>query len=143
MAMTYGERMLADAEARARGRTAGRRRLVLLTPTVVAILWALADLVAARAARFDAGGAGLFQIAIGLIAPVVWTVLFVLAPAVASLKRDPLPAGAALAFLAGPCVSPLLFGPGGWRWWQIAAVSAMTVLVIGGAVARARTITLD
>jgi hypothetical protein len=140
---TYGEKLLAQAEARTSVRTARRRRVTLLFPTVAAILWSCSDLVAARHGRLVTDGAGFFRLSIGVVVPAIWMMTFVLLPAVAALKRDPLPAGAALAFIAGPVLTPMLFGAGGWKWWQITVVGLMTVLVLGAAMGRARTIVLD
>ena len=140
---TYGERLLAQAEARAGARTAKRRRVTLLFPTTASILWALSDLVAARVDRLEAADAGFIAFVGGVSAPVIWTVLFVLLPAVGALKRDPLPMGMALAFLAGPVLSPFLFGPGGWKWWQITIVMLTTVFVLGASLQRPKQIVLD
>ena len=107
------------------------------------MLWALADLVAARHARLLEADAGWFRMGIDLAAPVFWTVLFVTLPVIGALKRDPLPMGMALAFAAGPVMSPILFGPGGWKWWQITIVMLATVFVLGATVARPRSIRLD
>lgn len=138
MAVTYGEAVLARAETAHRAAAARRRRLALMAPGSAAVLWALADLVAARHARLLDIDAGFFRHVVDHGAPIVWTIAFVAAPLIAALKRDPLPAGAALAFLAGPALSPGLFGPGGWKWWQIAAVTWVAVAVFSAAILRAR-----
>jgi len=137
VSVTYGEQMLARAETRRRGR-AVRKRLVLLIPGVSAVLWSTADLIAARHARLDAAGAGVIRMFIDHIQPLVWSVAFVLLPLIAALGRQALVAGAGLALLAGPVMTPALFGAGGWKPWQIAAVGGITVLVVGAAFERVR-----
>jgi hypothetical protein len=67
-----------------------------------------------------------------------WTIAFVVLPMVGALKRDPLPAGAALAFISGPILSPILFGHGGWNWWQSLVVILVAGLVLLSTLARAR-----
>lgn len=138
MAQTYGEQLLARAEARARNRSARRRRVRLLVPFLVATLWAMADLVAARNARLAAGGTGGLRLMLDHLVVIGWTVAFVIAPMIAALKREPLPSGAALSVVAGPLVGPLLFGAGGWAWWQSLVVIAIAVLVLMSVAARRR-----
>lgn len=138
MAVTYGEQLLARAEAQHRSIAARRRRRGLLYPTTAAILWSLADLVGARHARLNELEAGGFVHVVDHTMPVVWTLAFVLLPMVAALKSDPLPGGAALAFLAGPILTPFLFGGGGYRWWQLLIVMAASGLVLSATIARAR-----
>ncbi len=130
MSITYGEQMLQQAEIRVARKTARKRRTMLLAPSMAATLWALGDLVAARNARLDALDAGLFRHIVDNAEPILWTVLFVVAPLVAALKIDPLPSGAALALVAGPILSPFLFGAGGWNWWQKTVVVLVCALVL-------------
>jgi len=132
--MTYGEEMLAQAEAeafeRARARSARKRRARLLLPFLGATLWAMFDLMAARNGRLSAGGAGGIRLLFDHVLVMGWSLLFVMAPMIGALKRDPLPSGAALAFVAGPILSPLLFGHGGWNWWQSVVVLLVAALVL-------------
>jgi hypothetical protein len=136
--MTYGEEMLAQAEARARNHSVRRRRSRLLVPFLIAALWAMVDLISARNARLTAGGAGGMRLLFDHILIIGWTALFVILPMVGALKRDPLPAGAALAFISGPILSPILFGQGGWKWWQSLVVILIAGLVLLSTRSRAR-----
>jgi hypothetical protein len=138
MVMTYGEQLLAQAEGRARKRSARRRRVRLLVPFLITALWAMADLVAARNARLAAGGAGGFRLLVDHVIVIGWSVAFVVLPMMAALKRDPLPSGAALSFIAGPILSPILFGNGGWNWWQTLVVTVVAGLVLLSTRSRAR-----
>ncbi len=140
MAVTYGEEMLAQAEAqavaRARQHSARKRRVRLLLPFLGASLWAMFDLMAARNGRLSAGGAGSIRLLFDHVLVMAWTILFVIAPMIGALKRDPMPSGAALSFVAGPVLSPILFGHGGWKWWQSLVVLIVTALVLLSSVAR-------
>lgn len=138
MSVTYGEQMLARAEAEHGARAARKRRRGLMYPTAIAILWSMADLIGARHARLAELDAGFFVYVVDHSMPIIWTVAFVLLPMVAALKADPLPAGAPLAFIAGPILTPFLFGPGGFRWWQLLIVTGATALVTSATIARAR-----
>ena len=133
MATTYGEEMLAQAEeqavSRARKHSARKRRVRLLLPFLGATLWAMFDLIAARNGRLSSGGAGGIRLLFDHVLVIGWTVLFVIAPMTGALKREPLPSGAALSFVAGPILSPILFGHGGWNWWQ-----SLVVLIVAGLV---------
>ncbi|MGZ4141775.1 MAG: hypothetical protein ACXVQY_04625 [Actinomycetota bacterium] len=139
MAQTYGEQMLARAEARARNRSVRRRRVRLLVPFLVATIWAMLDLVAARNARLSGGGAGGLRLLVDYVIVIGWTIAFVIGPMVGALKRDPLPSGAALAVLSGPILSPILFGSGGWTWWQSLVVIAIACVVLLSVRARRRS----
>jgi hypothetical protein len=130
MVMTYGEEMLAEAEARARNHSAKRRRGRLLVPFLFAALWAMFDLMSARNARLVAGGAGGIRTLFDHVLVMAWSVAFVIVPMIGALKREPLPAGAALAFISGPVLSPILFGHGGWKWWQSLVVTLVAALVL-------------
>jgi hypothetical protein len=138
MTMTYGEEMLAQAEARAGKQSVRRRRSRLLVPFLIAALWAMADLMSARNARLTVGGAGGVRLLFDHILVMAWTVVFVILPMIGALKRDPLPAGAALAFISGPILSPILFGHGGWKWWQSLVVILVASLVLLSTRSRAR-----
>ena len=128
--MTYGEEQLAEAEERARKQSARKRRTRLLLPFLAATLWSMFDLVAARNGRLVAGGAGGIRLLFDHVLVIGWTLLFVIIPMAGSLKRDQLPSGAALAVIAGPVLSPLLFGHGGWKWWQTIVVVLVAGLVL-------------
>jgi hypothetical protein len=130
--------MLAQAEARARKVSVRRRRSRLLVPFLIAALWAMADLMSARNARLASGGAGGIRLLFDHVLVMSWTGVFVILPMVGALKRDPLPAGAALAFISGPILSPILFGHGGWNWWQSLVVILIAALVLLSTRSRAR-----
>ena len=138
MVMTYGEEMLAEAEARAQKQSAKRRRARLLGPFLFAALWAMVDLMSARNGRLAAGGAGGIRRLFDHVLVMAWSGTFVIAPMIGALKRDPLPAGAALAFISGPVLSPILFGHGGWKWWQSLVVTLVAGLVLLSTRSRAR-----
>jgi hypothetical protein len=138
MVMTYGEEMLAEAEARARKQSTRRRRSRLLVPFLIAALWAMADLMSARNGRLTGGGAGGLRLLFDHVLIIGWTALFVISPMIGALKRDPLPAGAALSFISGPVLSPILFGHGGWKWWQSLVVTLVAGLVLLSTRSRAR-----
>lgn len=138
MAMTYGEEVLAQAEAALRAEGARRRTVLLLTPTLIAISWALSDLIAARHARLVEAGIGPVGMFVDHIVPIAWTIGLVLLPMVWAIRSSQLPAGAFLALLAGPMMSTALFGPGGWKWWQLLIVTGASALVITAGVARAQ-----
>lgn len=134
---TYGERLLAQAEARAKARGARRRQLLLLTPSSAVILWALADLVAARHSRLLVMHAAVLRHITDHTQVVAWTVFLVVIPLAIAVRRNGLPGGAALTLLAGPIATPLVFGPGGWKVWQILIVGSACALILAGARARA------
>jgi len=136
MALTYGEQLLAQAEERVRVRTHRRRSVMLMIPAAATILWALADLLVTRHTRLSTAGAGFVRYAIDHVQVLAWSLPLVLLPAVWALKRDPVPGGIVLSALAGPVVSPTLFGPGGWTKWQIAVLVLVTWLVLAAAFAR-------
>lgn len=116
-ATTYANQLLRRAEFRA----ARRRRLTLLAPAVAVAFWALADLVAARHGRLSANDAGAIRHVIDHLQPIAWMVILVVGPVAVALKPGRSRAPAMVAALAGPVLTPLVFGPGGWHAWQIAA----------------------
>ena len=140
--MTYGEEMLAQAEeqavSRARKHSARKRRVRLLLPFLGATLWAMFDLIAARNGRLSSGGAGGIRLLFDHVLVMGWTLLLVIAPMIGALKREPLPSGAALSFVAGPILSPILFGHGGWNWWQSLVVLIVAGLVLLSSLSRRR-----
>jgi hypothetical protein len=138
MAVTYGEQLLARAESTVRRQSARRRAARLLVPFLIASLWAIADLSAARGARLQIGGSGSFRVAFDHGIVVAWGLAFVVTPMIAALKREPLTSGAVLSLIAGPIATPLLFGAGGWKWWQSLVVFLVAGLVIGSSRARRR-----
>jgi hypothetical protein len=137
-AITYGERMLLEAERKARARSAKRRRLTLLAPTALVTFWSLADLVAARSARLSSLDAAFLHRIFDHTEVVAWTFAFVMLPLMMAVKPDPLPSGALLAFFAGPVLTPLLFGPGGWKLWQGTALTVIAALILAAHYERER-----
>ncbi|MCA1829983.1 MAG: hypothetical protein ABR552_08720 [Actinomycetota bacterium] len=132
MALTYGEEMLARAEARARARrgarSARKRRRTLLFPASLATAWATVDTLVGQHSRAATALDGLELLA--------WTVVLVLIPLAVSIRpRRPIPAGAVVAVIAGPLLSPVLFGAG-WSLWQSALVILVCAVVVLGARAR-------
>jgi hypothetical protein len=132
--MTVGERKLARAEFRA----ARRRRTLTLFPGATIILWALADLVGARNARLSALKFGFIRHITDNMQPIAWTILLVLVPYLLAVKPKPKRSGAVLALFTGPVLTPLLFGSGGWRLWQIGALAALVLWIEGQDQGRAR-----
>jgi hypothetical protein len=130
MALSYGEELLARADARARRRAFRRRRRTLLLPAGIATVWALADTFAAQGARLDGG-----RQMIEHVGALAWMVVLVLIPLAVAIRPRGVPNGAALAVVAGPILSPLLFD-GGWSLWQSAIVFAVAGAVLLGARAR-------
>lgn len=130
MVATYGEKLLEQAERQKRAGKARKRLVRVLVPASVVIVWAMLDLLSARNARLDDIDAGFVRTVLDHGQVIAWTILFVLVPFGAALKPDPMIAGAALAWFAGPIVTPLLFGPGGWKLWQILLMTLFTALVL-------------
>lgn len=128
VATTYGDRLLARAEFRAER----RRRMALLLPLIAAALWALADLVAARHGRLIAQGAGAVRHATDHLVPIAWTVILVVGAAAIGLKPKRSSAPLLVSILAGPVLSPALFGPGGWHPWQTALFLALALFALIG-----------
>lgn len=112
-------------------RSARRRRVLALFPGATVILWSLADLVAARHARLTRVGAAWPHHIVDHVQPVAWTVLLVLVPYLLALKPKPNRSGAVLALFTGPVLTPILFGSGGWRLWQIGALAALVLWIEG------------
>ena len=83
-------------------------------------------------------GAGGVRLFFDHVLVLAWTVPFVIIPMIGALKRDPLPAGAALSFISGPILSPILLGHGGWKWWQSLVVTIVAGLVLLSTRSRAR-----
>jgi hypothetical protein len=115
--LNYGEHMLAGLEFRA----ARRRRVALLLPAMAVAFWAIADLAAARHGRLLTQDASFIRHVLDHLALAAWTLVLVLGGLATALKPRRIPAGALVAILAGPVLTPLIFrGGGGWHLWQIA-----------------------
>lgn len=137
--LTYGERRLRKAEFRA----ARRRRAATLLPGVAVIFWSLADLVAARHHRVIELNAGFLDHLTDHIQPIGWTVLIVLLPFLVAMKPKPKRSGSVLALFTGPVLTPLIFGSGGWRLWQIALLAALVLWIESQDQVRARRLPAD
>jgi len=107
----------------------------MLLPGVAVILWSLADLVAARHARLHGG---FFSAIVDHIQPIIWTLLAVLVPLLVALKPKPKRWGAVMAMFTGPVLTPILFGAGGWRLWQIGSIALLVLWIEGADQVRAR-----
>lgn len=137
MAATYGEQLLAQAEGKRRVKAARRRLVRVFAPSAVVIIWAMLDLLSGRGARLDEIEAGAIRTFFDHIQVIGWTTLFVLLPLAGALKPEPLPSGAALAWFAGPVLSPVLFGAGGWTKWQMAFMTLIVAMILVGQRVRA------
>jgi len=126
------------AQSRAEFRAARRRRALTLLPGAAVILWSLSDLVAARAGRASAAKLGLLGHLVDHVQPIAWTLLVVLVPFLVALKPKPKRSGAVLAMFTGPVLTPLLFGAGGWRLWQIGVFAALVLWIESGDQVRVR-----
>jgi len=124
-------------------RAARRRRAVTLLPGTAIVLWSLADLVAARSARLSIAKAGFLHHIVDHVQPIVWTLAFVLVPLLVSVKPKPKRSGALLALFTGPFLTPLIFGAGGWRLWQIFSLAAIVLFIESGDQARVRRRVID
>lgn len=135
LVLTHGERLLAAAEARARTVRARRRMLALGAPALLATGAALAALTRTQHARLSADGPhGLAHLGTHIVT-IAFGVAFVALPLAGAVRaRRALPA--VVALLAGPVAMPMLFGGGGWRWWNAVIVAAVCALVSAGAMQR-------
>lgn len=117
-------------------RIARRRRMALLLPATLVAFWAIADLAAARHGRLITQDASFVRHVIDHLALAAWTMVFVVGGLATALKPRRVPAGAFVAILAGPVLTPMIFrGGGGWHLWQIAVfiVLALPALAPRGA----------
>ncbi len=126
------------AASRAEFRAVRRRRAMTLLPGTAVILWSLANLEAARYERLAAVHAGFFGHLVDHVQPIVWTLLLVQVPFMLAVKPRPKRSGAVLAMFTGPVLTPLLFGAGGWRLWQIAVFAGLVLWIESGDQVRAR-----
>ncbi len=117
------------AATRAAFRAERRRRALTLLPGTAVVFWALADLVAGRFHRLSALDAGFIRHVTDHIQPVAWTLAFVLIPYLVAVKPKPKRTGAVVALFTGPVLTPLLFGAGGWRLWQIAVLAGLVLWI--------------
>lgn len=133
--LTYGDRLLAEAEARAHSAMVRRRMLALGVPALLATFASTAGLYRAQLEWIDATGASALRRAGTHALMIASTVTFVCIPLLGAIRsRRIVPAMIALS--AGPILTPQLFGPGGWRWWQTLVVVAVCVLVSAAALRR-------
>lgn len=135
MATTYGERLLAEIEERARRRRQLRRLALVFGPAAVATGLATLRTVSLRSADLAADGLG--RTVLDAAAVVGYALVFVIVPLYAAVGEGLHARAAAIALVAGPLAMPLLFGPG-WRWWQQALAAAACMLVIAARYSRTR-----
>lgn len=109
---------------RANFRLARRRRMVLLGTATAATVFACGSLISARHATMSGGALSFF---IGDVLLLAWAALLVVPSFAGAVKPRPVRAGALGALLFGPVLMPLVFGPGGWKAWQVAAMLAASV----------------
>lgn len=132
---THGEQMLAEAESRSR-RIQTRRRIVLLAaPVLLVTTTSTSALIGEQEARaIGTGASGFGRMALHVLT-VIYAVGLVALPAFGAARtRRAIPA--MVAFAAGPIITPMLFGSGGWRWWEIFVVGAVSALIATGAMQR-------
>ena len=128
--LTRGEELLLAAEMRARRAIVRRRMTVLGAPVLLAVSASTAGLIGAQHARAVSGGGPPHLLAHA--AAIAFTLALVALPALGAVRaRRMLPAVVAIA--CGPVLTPMLFGPGGWRWWQTALVGVACALVSSAA----------
>ncbi len=106
-----------------------RRRALVLAGSLSVTFWALADLVAARHRSLSDVGASFLEHLGDYVQPVAWTLALVVTPLLVSVKPRPRRAGAILALLTGPVLTPLVFGAGGWHLWQIGLLGAIALWI--------------
>lgn len=137
MTLTHGDRLLAHAEARAARAVRNRRMRAVGIPALLATLASVVSLYRAQHARVVATGASGFRHVGGHATMITFTFTFVVLPLVGAIRsRRAFPA--VVAIVAGPVLTPRLFGAGGWRWWQTLVVVVASALVSASALVRRR-----
>jgi len=127
MATTYGERLLADAEERARYRQRRRRFLILLVPALLILVAATWQTLVVR---HDAlAGSGFIKHVIDHAAVLGYATVIVAGPLYLAVGPSMRASAAALAVVTGPVLMPVWFGSG-WSMWQRIAIVAICALVI-------------
>lgn len=112
---------------RANFRLARRRRMTLLGVVSLTTAFACAGLISARHATMTGSGAAFF---IGDLLVLIWAGLLVIPSFAGAVKPRPVRAGALGALLFGPLLMPVVFGPGGWKSWQVAALLAASAAAL-------------
>jgi hypothetical protein len=133
--LTHGEQLLAAAEARARSARTRRRLLVLAGPALLATLTSSIALTGAQHARLSTVGPHGFRHLAIHVATIAYTLGFVALPLFGA-ARTSRAVPAVLALLAGPLITPAVFGVGGWRWWETFVVAAVAAVLSSAALQR-------
>lgn len=137
MTLTHGDRLLAHAEARAARAVRNRRMRALGIPVLLATVASGVSLYRAQHARVVATGASGLRHVGDHALMIAFTFAFVVLPLVGAIRsRRVFPV--VVAMVAGPALTPRLFGSGGWRWWQTFVVVAAGALVSASALLRRR-----
>ena len=127
MATTYGERLLADAEERVRYRQRRRRFLVLLIPSLLILLAATWQTLAARHGALE--GEGFIKHVVDHGAVVGYATLLVGVPLYLAVGPAMHVTAAAATAVSGPVLMPIWFGAG-WSMWQRITIVVICLLVI-------------
>lgn len=113
-----------------------RRRILMLGgPALFVTSTATVALIAEQHARRSPAtphGLGHLMTDVALIA---FTIAFVASPLVGA-ARTARAIPSLVAVIAGPIITPRLFGAGGWRWWETLVVIAVTAAISSAALQR-------
>lgn len=118
-----------DLLARAEFRLQRRRRLLLITPMLLASLWGAVNVIAWRADGL--GSASFLRRGFDDVLVLSWIAALIFVPFASALKPKPVRAGAIVAFLAGPVLMPPIFGRGWGALPSMIALGACIAAVLG------------
>lgn len=141
MATTYGERLLQEAEGRARAQAQRRRLVFIFGPALIATLLAVRGIWGVRQASMSEAGAGLIRYLIDHGTTLGFAALFVLAPLWLALRSTVRRSPAIVALIGGPIAMPMVFGPGArlWHWAIVVIAAGLTISAARPAVRRRPT----
>ncbi|MFP5225903.1 MAG: hypothetical protein ACLGH3_10205 [Actinomycetota bacterium] len=127
MPTTYGERLLAEAENRARTQRHRRRLTLLFAPATLAASLAMVGIWEQR--RRALSDAGALRLVTDHLVVLVFMSVFVLGMIALAVRPGMPKVPAIIALVAGPIGMPILFGPGGslWQWLVIATVCLLLI----------------